>query len=397
MSLLLKNARLIDWRGVLAENGHVLVRDGKISHIETGDTAPGSDVARVIDCGGLTLLPGFINGHVHLSMDSSVHPMNRLASQDSHAALLCAARNAREMLSAGFTTVRDCGGKSNEVLCLRDFISAGQMEGPRIIGCGQAILATGGHFTGRVADGPCDVRKAAREMVHIGADFIKVMATGGLGRPGEMPGAQEMFLDELTESARVAHAQNRRVAAHCHGAEGIADSLRAGIDSIEHGTFLSQTAAEMMAERGVFLVPTFAAYSIISDRGTDAGLAPYLVEPARQVLDAKMSRFAYALSAGVKIAYGTDAGSPLNPHTDVLTEAKQMQDAGMSSVDIVAALTVRCAELFGVETSVGCLMPGKEADLVLVEGNPLKDLTSLARVRMVLKHGKIAKNPVKEA
>lgn len=395
MRLLFRNGTIIDGTGGRPFPGWVLVEGRKIAAIGEGQPDPSvlerSSPDTEIDCLGCALLPGLINCHVHLAMDASEHPMSRLAARDAYSALLCAVENARKMLMAGFTTVRDCGGRDFEILALRDATASGLIQGPRIVSCGQALLMTGGHFLGRQVDGPADARKAAREMLHRGADFIKVMATGGLGKPGERPGAQELMLDELSAAFGVARVADRTSAAHAHGAEGIRDSIEAGVTSVEHGTFLEAEMADAMAQRGTFLVPTFAAYAIMAREGETGGVAPYMVEASRQVLEAKLPRFRYALEAGVKIAFGTDAGSPLNPHDDAVTESVEMASAGMSSMAVILALTSRAAELLRLDHLLGSLRPGKSADLVLVEGDPVRDLRALGRVRLVVKAGTVVR------
>jgi imidazolonepropionase-like amidohydrolase len=250
---------------------------------------------------------------------------------------------------------------------------------------------TGGHYIGRVVDGPGEVRKAAREMIHKGADFIKVIATGGVGKPGEQFGAQEFFYDELSEAFGVARMANKPSAAHVHGLEAIRDCIRAGVTSVEHGTFIDAETAEMMAEKDVFLVPTFAVYACMAKKGQFGGVASHMMDSSKTILEAKVSRFRYALNAGVKIAFGTDAGTPLNTHEDIVTEAQEMVEAGASNMTVIKSLTDWAAKLVKLDMVIGSISQGKVAELILLDGNPLEDIAALGKVVMVVKEGCIVR------
>jgi imidazolonepropionase-like amidohydrolase len=393
MKLLFSKALVIDGTGREPFLGFVLVNEGRI--ISVGEGFPqigGENVEREIKCEGRALLPGFINCHVHLALDASEHPMNNLASQNSYTALIQATVNAKKMLFAGFTTVRDCGGKEEEIIALKKAVDSCLVEGPRIISCGPALRITGGHFLGREVDNPFEVRKAARELISHGADFIKVMGTGGIGHPGEKFGAQEIFYDELCEAVQVARNAGKNVAVHSHVLAGVPDWIRAGATSIEHGTLMDAETAAVMAEKGIFLVPTFASYAIQVQKGEAGGIPSHMADSSRAIMKSKVPCYKYALNAGVKIAYGTDGGSPLNPHEDVVLEAREMVAAGTSNMIVIRSLTSSAAELLQLDSITGTISVGKIADLVLLAGNPLKDINALGQPVLVLKEGKVIRS-----
>ena len=227
----------------------------------------------------------------------------------------------------------------------------------------------------------------ARTQLQAGADFIKVMATGGLGKPDEVPGAQELTEAELSACFTVARMAGKKSAAHAHGQEGIAAIVNAGVSSVEHGTLIDERSMDMMIEKGIYLVPTFAPYWIMSEEGRQKGIADYMIASSKWVMEEKMPRFRKAVEKGVKIAFGTDAGSPVNPHEQIDIECRCMVEGGMSPMDVIVSITRNAADLLGVEDKVGSLQVGKKADIVVVGGNPLEDIGQLANVKMVFKSG----------
>jgi imidazolonepropionase-like amidohydrolase len=391
MPLVLKCATVIDGLDCVPFKADVILEEGRIAGIfRAAGTAPWKkDSCQVLDCSGLFLMPGMINSHVHMGMDAGPTPMHHFIGGSAYDALIRGVTAASQLVEAGFTTVRDCGGRHKEVLCLRRAVEAGLIPGPRIVSCCQAILITGGHFIGRTADGPDEVRKAAREMLAEGADFVKLMATGGMGRPGEVPGAQELTLEEICAATSVARNAGKATVAHAHGLSAIKDCARAGVSSIEHGTMIDGEAAASMARNGVFLVPTFSPYYQMATYGAERGVPLYMVEGCKHVLDTKRLHFRNVLESGVRIAYGTDAGAPLTGHTDVVTEVRQMEEAGIKRVDVVRSLTSEAAALLGMTQTIGVVREGMTADLVVLDANPLDDLSSLGRVRHVIKNGSL--------
>ena len=283
--------------------------------------------------------------------------------------------------------MRDMGGKHFEVLSLRNAIQNGMIPGPTIIAPGQAILMTGGHFSGCEVDGVPSCLAAARSQIKAGGEFIKVMATGGLGKPDEIPGAQELTEEELAACFSIARMAGKHSAAHAHGIEGIRACINAGVTSLEHGTLIDDDSMDAMIEKGITLVPTFAPYWIMAEEGKQKGIADYMINASKWVMDEKVPRFQKAVKKGVKIAFGTDGGSPVNPHEQVDVECRCMVEGGMSPMDVIVSMTKSAAELLGILHSVGTLEAGKKADVILVDENPLEDIARLSKVSKVFKAG----------
>ena len=264
MKILIQNGIIIDGTGRSPEKGNLVIIDGEIADIGSRLSRTVGEFDEVIEADEQYVLPGFINCHVHFSLNSSTHPMNDMMKADSYTLTIQGVLVASRMLRAGITTVRDMGSKDFEVLAIRDAIHSGMIPGPNIIAAGQALLMTGGHFFGVEVDGIAACLAAARAQLRAGSDCIKVMATGGLGKPDEIPGAQELTFEELKACFDVARLAGKTSAAHAHGLEGIKDAIKAGVTSIEHGTMIDEEAIDQMIERGTYLVPTFAPYWLMA-------------------------------------------------------------------------------------------------------------------------------------
>lgn len=388
----------------------LVVRDGKVAEVRSGFATPsqvGDAGATVIDLSGLFVMPGMIDCHVHLTGEMS--PDSRLrAVEDTDAdSALKGVAYARRTLDAGFTTVRDVGASGDAIFALRDAINAGQIVGPRILAAGEAITPTGGHGDGThgyredlfdyptpfigVADGPYEARKAVRHQVKRGADVIKLTATGGVLSATAAGTGQQFFDDELEAIVETAHSLGRRVAAHAHGADGIKAALRAGVDSIEHGSFLDDEAITLFKQRGAYLVPTvFAGETVTELAKRDGYFVPAVRAKALAVGPVMLGALGKAYKAGVKIAFGTDCG--VGPHGQNGRELELMAQAGMSNADVIRAATVVAAELCGLENQVGSLEPGKAADFIAVRGSPLDDISTLRDVKVVARNGAIVKD-----
>jgi len=389
---LIRDVQLIDGTGAAPVAGQSVVIEGsKVSWIGPTQSAPAFTPERVIDGGGRTLLPGLINAHVHLCNDGAPDLFAQVMGDSIPLATLRAARNARLTLESGVTTVRDCGAANNIVIELGRAIADGLIDGPRVRAAGRVITMTGGHghFIGREADGPDAVRQATRAEIKEGADFIKVMATGGVLTPGVDPGNTALQLDELRVVADEAHNSGRRVTTHAIGNAGIKNALHAGIDSIEHGFYLDDEALDLAVSQGTFLVPTLIAIASIIDNGVDAGVPAWVVAKAAEQAEANRAGFKAAVDSGMKVAAGTDAGTPFNRHYDMAREMAMMVRFGLTPMQAITAATRNSAENLDVLHSVGTIEVGKLADLLLVDGDPSVDIESMSRVVLVTKDGTV--------
>jgi imidazolonepropionase-like amidohydrolase len=375
----------------------VLVTGNRISALgRSGSLSVDYQDVEIYALPGMTLLPGLIDCHVHIFADAG--PEGRInPNESSGLALLRAAYHARNTLEAGITTIRDLGGQEHMEFALRQAIAAGYCSGPRLVLAGKLLSMTSagaGAFPGmyREADGADEVRKAAREQLKAGADVIKVMATGAVMTPGEQPGASQFTLEEMSAAAEEAHKVGRKLAAHAHGSSGILTAVLAGADTIEHGSLLCESpeAIRLMAERGIFLVPTLAT-SAMTVHGVE--IPAFMAENDRNLGDAPQRSIRAALSAGVPIAMGTDAGVPFVRHGDNTIELVLMVEAGLSPMQSIVASTRNAAHALGLQHEIGTIEVGKCADLLIIEGDPLADinvLTQKERIRIVMHNGTIA-------
>jgi imidazolonepropionase-like amidohydrolase len=396
--VLFRNARLLDGTGAPPRAGvDVLIEGSRIAAVGT-NAAPRAG-AEVIDIDGRTLMPGLIDCHVHLIFRGDPDEVAKVPTTATPVWAWNAAENAARTIAAGVTTVRDLGTIDVVSLLLRDAVAAGRMPGPRIRAAGAALCMTGGHgwWIGRQADGADEMRKAVREQLRAGADCIKLIATGGVMTPGVDPRSPQLTEEELRAGVDEAHKAFRRVAAHAQATAGIKNALRAGVDSIEHGIYLDDEALEEMRARGTFLVPTLVAPENISAFGVAAGVPAYMVEKSDQARDAHRESFRRALRAGVRIAMGTDAGTPFNRHGANAQELGLMVDCGMSPLDALVAATSNAADLLDLLDETGTVEPGKSADLLILDGDPLADITLLAapdRIAGILRGGQWVKREV---
>jgi imidazolonepropionase-like amidohydrolase len=331
-----------------------------------------------------------INAHVHLANDGAPDLAAQVRDDSVPLGTLRAARNAHLTLESGVTTVRDCGAPSRIAIELGRAIAGGLVEGPRVRAAGRVITMTGGHgyFMGNEADGPDDVRRATRQELKAGADFIKVMATGGVLTAGVDPAHASLTVEELRVVADVAHSAGKRVTTHAIGNAGIKNALRAGIDSVEHGFYLDDEALDLAVAQGTFLVPTLSALAGILDNA-DRGVPAWVVAKAEQQREASIAGFTAAVRSGLRIAAGTDAGTPFNRHADMAHELELMVEAGLTPTQAIVAGTRHSAENVDLLHEVGTVEVGKLADLVVVDGDPTRDITAMQRVVVVLKEGTV--------
>ena len=357
----------------------VVCGQGRIEKL--GSNLPAPDGAEVVDASGMYVLPGLIDCHVHLASSGAPQALTESMREPPHLRALRAAVHARKTLEAGFTTVRDLGAPEHLNVHLAKAIEEGVAEGPRIVAAGMGVTMTGGHghgFIAREADGPDEVRKAVREQLRAGATAIKLFASGGVMTPGVDPRSPSFTEEELRAGVEEAHKAFRVVGAHAQATEGIMNAVRAGVDSIEHGVWLDEEILELMAAQGTYLVPTLTAPYHIAHGGLDAGIPKYMVDKAWQVLDAHIESYGKALKAGVKVAMGTDQGTPLSYPGDNAQEVLRMAEYGLSNGDAIMAATGWAADLLRLDAECGRIREGLRADLLLVRRDPLKDVGALA-------------------
>jgi len=380
--------------GKVLEHATVLVEGDRIVKVGKAKTAVPRGADKVSLDEGM-LFPGFIDCHVHLCLDGSPDPTNTLLKDAAPTTTLKASRLAHKTLMSGVTMVRDMGGKDGIDLCLRDAIRSGLSLGPRMLVSRQMVCMTGGHGWqfGREADGPDEVRKAAREQIRGGADLVKFMATGGVMTPGVEPGAAQLTEEELRAGIEEAHKAGRKTATHAMGTQGILNALRAGIDSIEHGVYMNEEAISFMKKKGIPFIPTLSALFHIENKGVEAGIPAYAVEKTLRVKPHHLNSIRMAREAGVMVAAGTDAGTPFNEHGQNAGEMIFLVDQGYSPVDALRAGTSMAAKVLGVEKDFGTVEEGKVADLVVVKGNPLENIKALlTSVAVVMQGGKVVRN-----
>lgn len=393
------------WDGTgqsLQQNMTIVVRDGLIDSVVSGFSQPGAQDT-LLDLSERTVLPGLIDLHVHIESETSPNAtLNRFTKNPADIAF-DSTRNARRTLMAGFTTIRELGG-SGVNIALRNAISQGTVDGPRIITVGKSLATTGGHAdptNGWRADlmgepGPgqgvinsaTDAREAVRQQYKNGADHIKITATGGVlsvAASGQNP---QFMMDELEAVVETARDYGMHVAAHAHGKEGMLRAVKAGVHTIEHGTYMDEEVMQAMVEHGTWYIPTISAGKFVAEQAEIEGYYhPLVVPKAREIGPLIQDTFARAYRYGVKIAFGTDAS--VFPHAQNAREFEYMVEAGMPAHEALLSATSVAASVLGLQDQIGSIEAGKSADIIAVDGNPLTDIRVMQNVRFVMKQGRV--------
>ncbi|AQZ65341.1 Prolidase [[Actinomadura] parvosata subsp. kistnae] len=398
MSLLLKNALLLDVATGDYTEADLRCADGRIAETGHGLTAP--DDTRVIDLAGARVVPGLIDAHVHVT--ASTANLGTLGSMSPSYVAAHSARIMSDMLSRGFTTVRDASGAD---FGLADAQAEGLVRGPRLLFCGKGLSQTGGHAdfrgrgehlkddhpccagVGRVADGVDAVRAAARDELRKGAHHIKMMASGGVASPTDRIDSTQYSMDELRAAVEEAEAANRYVAAHAYTARAVNRALEAGVRSIEHGNLIDDTSVELFLKHDAFLVPTLVTYWALKEEGREFGLPERSWRKVDEVLDAGLAALDRAARGGVRLAYGTDLLGGMHRHQN---QEFRLRAEVQRPLDVLRAATTGAAELVGLAGEIGTLAVGAHADLVVLDGDPLADISVLAdpkHVRHVIQAG----------
>ena len=386
----------------------IVVDGGRIVAIESGYRASSAD-DRVVDLKGSTLMPGLMDMHVHITSEySRTSELDRF-KKDGPDVALDGAMFAERTLQAGFTTVRDLGDSFRASIALRNAINAGKIAGPRIFAAGKSIATTGGHAdpTNGWADhlgganvGPLDgvvngeeqAAQAVRQRYKEGSDLIKITATGGVLSVAKNGLNPQFTEDEIRSIVQTARDYGFKVAAHAHGAEGMKRAVRAGVDTIEHGTFMDEETMKLMKERGTYYVPTITAGAWVFDRSKEEGFFPALVRPKAAMIGPQIQgTFAKAYKAGVKILFGTDTG--VSAHGQNAREFVLMVESGMPAMEAIKSATSVSAKYLEIDDRLGTVEVGKLADLVAVPGDPLKDISAMQRVHFVMKDGIVHRSP----
>ncbi|MDZ4800589.1 MAG: amidohydrolase family protein [Bryobacteraceae bacterium] len=382
--------------GQYLSNTDVTVEKNRITKV-----GPAGSAAPAVDLSDKTCMPGLIDVHTHLTSDPRFSGSKRLSVSIPRGALI-GARNARITLMAGFTTVRSMGAGGYSDVALREAIEMGDIEGPRVYAAGTSLTITGGHgdsgplapefkYSGSgVADGPWAVRAKVRENIKYGADVIKLHASGGVMSKNDEPGTPQYTVEEIRAAVEEAHKLGKKVAAHAHGTQSIKDAIIAGVDSVEHCSFIDAEGIRLAKEKGTYLVFDIYNDDYILQEGMKMGMHPESIEKEKVVGKAQRENFLKAWRGGVKMAFGSDGG--VYPHGDNWKQFPYMVEFGMKPIEALRAATVWAADLMSISGDVGAVKVGLKADLIAVTGDPLADVRAMQNVRFVMKDGKVYRN-----
>ncbi len=389
------NGHIIDGQRS-TQNGYLITEGPLIVAVGSGEPKRGHSSASVhqVDLAGRSLLPGFVDCHVHLTMSADASPRPIASPIDQMVATMQASVNALRTLHGGVTTVRDCGAPHGVDFALRRTAEQGLCVTPRLVLSGRALCMTGGHgwhLLGQEVDGVDQVRRAAREQLKAGADNIKLIASGGILTAGTDIGNPQFTVEEMRAAVEEAHSAGKTANAHAHGAEGIKRATLAGVDSVEHCSFIDTEGIDMMLARSTVLVATSSAVRNVVSHGVAAGIPGHIVAKAEFAIAAHISGFKAAQKAGVRLAMGTDSGVPFTHHGQNLDELIYFVEMGLSPREAIRAGTIDSAKLLKLGDQIGSLDEGKYADLLVVDGDPLRDIRVLRateKVRKVILNGR---------
>lgn len=343
---------------------------------------------------GKTVMPGMFNCHIH-ALSTPIAAPESLNWETSGMFALRGLRHLQQHLQSGVTFVRDMNGRKLAEVDLKNALQQGLFAGPNYYIARQCLCMTGGHGsnTGRECDGPVDCMRAAREQIKGGADFVKIMATGGVNSDTR-PEFSQLNLEEMTAAITEAHRAGKKTATHAHGKAGIKTAVLAGIDSVEHGSYIDDECIDLMLQRGTALCPTLSTHYFTMKFGTEAGIAPWKVEKGMRAAEAQHIGLEKAWKAGVPVTIGTDAGTPYNPHWGTYMEfVLFVEDMGFDPMDTLAAGTIRSAQVCGVDDWTGSITPGKHADFIVLKENPVQNIRTLGEVEQVYKDGVLVSLP----
>ena len=396
-SLLIKPKQILDVRSGMLVNADILIESGVI--VKVSKNIPVMSHYEIIDLQDMTILPGLMDAHVHLTGNTDLKGHEGI-SESSYLATIYGVKNAKQTLMAGFTTVRNVGASNYSDVALRDGIDQKAILGPTLLVSGPPLGITGGHCDSNilpaeyeykaqgVADGPWEVRRKVRENKKYGADLIKYCATGGVMSKGTNVNTRQYTLDEMKAIVDEAHTLGMKVAAHAHGLEGIRMAIEAGVDSVEHSSLIDQETINLAIAKGVFLAMDIYVSDYILGEGAKNGIPEYSLNKERIVGKRQRENFKMAVESGAKMVFGTDAG--IFPHGKNAKQFKYMVEWGMKPIEAIQASTINTAELFG-KTNIGEIKETFDADLIGVKGNPLKDITLLENVGFIMKEGQVIK------
>ena len=377
------------------ENSYMMVDEGKIKKVGLMAELQEEQKRGAVDLTGKTVMPGMFNCHIH-ALSTPIAAPESLNGETSGMFALRGLAHLQQHLKSGVTFVRDMNGRKLAEVDLKKAVNLGLFAAPDYYIARQCLCMTGGHgcYTGRECDGPVDCMKAAREQIKGGADFVKIMATGGIMSEGMRADSSQLSLEEMAAAINEAHKAGLKTATHAHGTSGIKNAVLAGIDSVEHGSYLDDECIDLMCERGTALVPTVATDYFLFKYGLERGVAQYKLDKAKAAQESLYNGLTKAWKAGILIGTGTDAGTPYNYHWGSYMEfVLFVEDLGFDPMDTLVAGTINSAKIVGVDSWNGSITEGKQADFIVLNENPVQNIRTLGDVQQVYKKGQLVVLP----